>query len=180
MSEPRNNKNENSPFGQEPFSVDVWERTYKNVGRPFEGKAFDDLPKNDAENESPNASDRLAALSAEERRKLIEEKRARLDKAEVTAPKKSSQPQSKTNNSTNSSETYYSRFKDYHGDDDEAEPEGVMDMVKNVFSGIFGDLTAKIKEALDLEDVDDKKISNIIWGAVAVIILIILGLAGVL
>ena len=70
---------------------------------------------------------------------MIEEKKARLDKAEVSAPKKSSQPQSKTNNNTNSSETYYSRFKDYHGDE-ESESEGVFDMIKNVFTGIFAAL----------------------------------------
>lgn len=179
MSELKNNKNEADPFSQEPFSVDVWERAYKNVGRPFEAKAFDDAPKSDAQNEAP-ASPKLTDLTPEERRRLIEEKKARLDKAEVSAPKKSSQPQSKTNNNADSSEAYYSRFKDYHGDEDESEPEGVFDMVKNVFTGIFGEIPGKIKEALELEDVDDKKITNIIWGAIAVIILIILVLTGVL
>jgi hypothetical protein len=178
MSESKNNKNENSPFTQKPFSSDVWEQAYKNVGRPFEKKAFDNVAKKDTQDEAP-ASDRLTSLTPEERRKLIEEKKARLDKAEVSAPKKSSQPQSKTNNNADSSETYYSRFKDYHGDE-ESESEDVFDMIKNVFTGIFGEIPSKIKEALDLEDVDDKKINNIIWGAIAVIIFIILGLAGAL
>lgn len=180
MSELKNNKNETDPFSQEPFSVDVWERAYKNVGRPFEVKAFDDAPKSDAQNEAPT-SPKLTDLTPEERRRLIEEKKARLDKAEVSAPKKSSQPQSPKSADTQSSdETYYSRFKDYHGDEDESEPEGVFDMVKNVFTGIFGDIPGKIKEALELEDVDDKKITNIIWGVIAVIILIILVLTGAL
>ena len=43
MSDNKNNFNSqqdpfanNTPFSKKPFSEDVWERAYKNVGRPFE------------------------------------------------------------------------------------------------------------------------------------------------
>ena len=179
MSESKNNKNENSPFTQKPFSSDVWERAYKNVGRPFEKQAFETLPKKDTDNEAP-ASAKLTDLTSEERRRLIEEKKARLGKIEVSTPSKPTEaPAQRSNNTTsaNSSETYYSRFKDYHVDE-ESEPENVVDMIKGVFGGIFGGLSDKIKEALDIEDSDDKKVLNIIWGVIAIIFFIIIGLLG--
>lgn len=41
MNDQKNTNKENNPFNEDPFSVDVWERAYKNVGRPFEKAAFD-------------------------------------------------------------------------------------------------------------------------------------------
>lgn len=40
MNDKNNTNKENSPFSEEPFSIDVWELAYKNVGKPFEKKAF--------------------------------------------------------------------------------------------------------------------------------------------
>lgn len=43
MNDPENKKKDSSTFQDEPFSVDVWERAYKNVGRPFDKDPFDSL-----------------------------------------------------------------------------------------------------------------------------------------
>lgn len=52
MNDQNNKSKENHPFTKDPFSVDVWERAYKNVGRPFEKRAFDSSTQ-EAKSEAP-------------------------------------------------------------------------------------------------------------------------------
>lgn len=53
MNDQNNKSKENNPFTKDPFSVDVWEQAYKNVGRPFEKVAFDSSAQEKKSEASP-------------------------------------------------------------------------------------------------------------------------------
>ena len=91
MNDQNNKSKENNPFTKDPFSVDVWERAYKNVGRPFEKRAFDSATQEKKSEAlafrvkaTPNDTNNTAAIQKKQGGKE-EAQKSKASKATVTS-----------------------------------------------------------------------------------------------
>ena len=87
MNDKNNTNKENSPFFEEPFSVDVWERAYKNVGKPFEKKAFDSSSQ-DIESEISSQKEATATNNTN-RKESLQKTKSKKEVSQKPAPSKS-------------------------------------------------------------------------------------------
>lgn len=184
MKDEKNIKNESTPFDHDPFSVDVWERAYKNVGRPFA-----QMPFNHTADESKNKADIAPdEISLESERKTSSQSTNKSSEKRISsAARKPSVdlPGYKADPNTRPSATEQiyiqkteSAPKATNRENESDEPENVFEMVKNVFGGLFSDGIGEIKKVLDSEGMDGKGIINIIWVVIAIIFFTIVGLLG--
>ncbi len=194
MKDEKNTKNASAPFNGDPFSVDVWERAYKNAGRPFEKKAFDFATAEDASDAEVSLSGNDAKADAEAHRKISPQKDNKTGKnlsSSYKAPTSRSvgkptvdMPSYKVASNSSPSaqqETYIQKSdvtKATNRENEEDEPENVLDMIENAIDGFFSDPLGKIKEFFHSEKMGSKGIMNIIWVVIAIIFFAIIGLLG--
>lgn len=184
MKDEKNIKNESTPFDNDPFSVDVWERAYKNVGRPFEKMPFNNTA-NESQNKtyiSPNS------ISLEPKRDISSQSTNKSNEKHISSPARKPSvdlPSYKATPNIRPSTTEQSYVqkaeittKTTNIDSKSDEPENVFEMVKNVFGGLFSDGIGEIKKLFGSEDMDEKGVTNIIWVVIAIIFLAIVGLLG--
>ena len=185
-----NNKKEASPFNQDPFSVDVWERAYKNVGRPFEKKAFESSQDENSEvNKSPLPTKNLSD-DKEANKKLLEAKkkelRERLEKRKAEEESKSAKPtvtppgQWSSYGNQKTSSTYASK-PNSAGEERNNESFDFFEMIENVFDGdvadVFKNISNLVKNSFGENGKKKGNPTGWIW-IVAVILFIIFGMLG--
>lgn len=185
-----NNKKEASPFNQDPFSVDVWERAYKNVGRPFEKKAFESFQDENSEvNISPLPTKNLSN-DKEANKKLLEAKKKelqeRLEKRKAEEAAKSARPTVTPPGqlySYGNQKTAYTYSPKQNSDTEEQKNESFdfFEMIENVFDGdvadVFKNISNLVKNSFGGNGKKKGNPTGWIWIA-AVILFIIFGLLG--
>ena len=164
-----------SPFDKDPFSVDVWERAYKNVGKPFEKIAVDSKVGESCD------TDRIAAdkKNANDYKDALIERKTRLEEAEKgisvkkpaasSAPKKASAPKLPNYERQGSvSESQKSIDSD--------EERSATDMITEIFSSIFSDVKKGVGELFGGNTDDVGNLPKIFGIAIIFIIIAILSL----
>lgn len=181
MKDEKNINNESTPFSSDPFSVDVWERAYKNAGRPFGKQAFDE--KEDTANkkniplstknfaESKKNRQQSEAISSTTTKRSENNKSEELQSPTVISPT----PDLST------SKSYIHNFESDLQSENSDKPVSFMEMIENAFDGDLTDIPGKIKEMIK-NSFGEKKIfgvelSKIIWPIIAFIVFIILSIA---
>ena len=180
MSDNKNVKNESQPFSQKPFSVDVWERAYQNVGRPFANKPFEATTEAPEKAEPSNEYSSIKLeRPAPSKSKPKTSAPAAKPAITVTPSEKLQTPVEKTytvegygqNSDALSSRTYIT--------DSAEEPKSIVQMLESGIDGSLSDIIGQIKEALGIKTGEKKATpASIIWFIIAVIFMIIMSALG--
>lgn len=205
MSDPKDNKKseQTTPFNKDPFSVDVWERAYKNVGRPFASaeKKEDNTAEVSIQSRMSPPSPQGAASKSEKKptaNKTQAQKNGGISVTTPTSPSyssrtsaASSRTQSTTASSYNKSSTAsQSSANSYHDSKGEYEDiEGAGDLITLIIEKIEEGLGIEIPRSItDAIERAKKRISGIskrtgmkegsIIGYIFVIIVIVIAIIG--
>ena len=178
MKDEKNTKNESAPFSNDPFSVDVWERAYKNVGRPFEKQTFAENEDTEDKN-NISSSTKNPAESKKNRQQIGVASSTPTKRSENNNPEKSQSPTVILSHSA--TESYLRNSESNLQAESSNNPIGFMEMIENAFDGDFTDIPGKIKEMIK-NSFGEKKISGaelskIIWPIIAFIVFIIFSIA---
>ena len=179
MNDLDNKKKDDIPFQSDPFSVDVWERAYKNVGRPFEKKAFDSISASvDTSNlptkvlTSQNATGKAPAQKKRDMEgyRAAERSRASMPKSTPTVTPPTPTPQ----------KSYTSTQSYQPGQSDSSKPTNFFQMIENAFSGDVSNSFKNIGELFsnsfgDFQNKKPKPI-NVFLAVIFFLFLLILGI----
>ena len=176
MSDNKNPKNENAPFSEKPFSVDVWEQAYKNVGRPFAKAPFEIAPTESAKSTTPTNG--YSGIKLERPTQSSTKPSRPATKPTVTPSTRLQSPVV---------DRYYTKSAydqkpevsslDAYIPDKEEEIKGIFQLLDEGVDGSIPDIIRQIKEALGIKTNKSRgKPSNIIWFIIAIIFMIIMGL----
>lgn len=181
MSDNKNVNNESQPFSQKPFSVDVWERAYQNVGRPFAKKPFETAPEDDAKKSAPSNGYSSIKLERPAQSKSNTKPARPASKPTITVTPSSrlqtpvdsaySQKSYEQKPEASSTRTYIT--------DSAEEPKGIVQMLENGLDGSLSDIIGQIKEAIGIKTGEKKALpGSIMWFIIAIIFMIIMSALG--
>ena len=175
-----------SPFDKDPFSVDVWERAYKNVGKPFEKSAVDSKVGESCD------TDRIAAdkKNANDYKDALIERKTRLEEAEKgisvkkpaasSAPKKASAPKLPNYEPQKQRPSVdYERqgsVSESQKSIDSDEEQSATDMITEIFSSIFSEVKKGVGELFGGNTDDVGNLPKIFGIAIIFVIIAILSL----
>ena len=178
MSDNKNPKNENAPFGEKPFSIDVWEQAYKNVGRPFAKAPFEIAPTESAKSATPTNGHSGIKLERSTQSQSATNPSRPATKPTVTPSTRLQSPVI---------DRYYTKSaydqkpeassSGAYIPDEEKEIKSISQLLDEGLDGSIPDIIRQIKEALGIKSNKSRgKPSNIIWFIIAIIFMIIMGL----
>ena len=180
MNDSKNN-NTSQPFTETPFSVDVWERAYQNVGRPFEKKPFDS-GATPVDTQNADSLPKKVISDDEARKAALKEKKEALKKRQAEkATQRSSEaspsitPPKGSLASQPSPEKIYTTA--YASDENYEGQKGFFEILEDIFDGDISDVKNKIKDIIknpNVKNSDAFSTLKTIVGVIALILFIIL------
>lgn len=185
MNDLENKNKDNSPFQSDPFSVDVWERAYKNVGRPFENAVFDSTPNLDSTKSSTPlptkdlTSSKVTGTAQAPKKKDTEGYRA-AERSKASQPR-STPTVTPPTYSASSNQRPDSTQQNYHintqsssGQKKDDKPTDFFDMLENAFNGDVSDALKNVGNLVKNSFGDSKKHAYMATNAALVIIVFVI------
>ena len=185
MNDLENKNKDTSPFQGDPFSVDVWERAYKNVGRPFENTGFDSAPDLDNSKSSTpiptkdlTSSKAVGTAQAPKKKDMegyraAERSRASQPTSTLTVtPPTYSAPSHQAPNSTHQKHHINTQSSSKQKEDD--KPTDFFNMLENAFNGDISDALKNVGNLVKNSFGNSKKHAYMATNAALVIIVFVI------